>query len=684
MRGIKRLFLLLGTVLIFYCIPGVKAEAAADYIHQEFFSSDYELQGLFASCSQNFYAGEWNIHEVKLTLYYTATMLVREEISDFTVSVNGQPVFSGRVPLTGGETQRVDISIPSACIREGSNQISIESYIRTNDEDPCKDDVSGASWMVILKESVITVKYTPSAKCTSIADIYKKLTSIEALENEESGIAVPQAASDAELTASAYAMTGIAANAVLFYENMDVIFCEESRETNKQYLLYISSYDHLDPELTAGMSREQKTAAENGAAMIFLPDRNGKSCLLITGSDSRALINACRLLGNKDYMQQMSVSWKKVGAEDNVVFDYDEEKESVLTESGSYVNGPFSQSASFYIECAADRRITSGSEVTLRFRYAENLDFDRALVTVYINDTPLGSKKLSRETANGDVFTVPIPRDLGIAGNFNLKVTFDLEIPDMVCTMRRQDMPWAYITKESTIRLKTEEIPYLLFDYYPTPFLVNGRLNQVMVVIPAEESKQDREIFGKVLLTLGRFQKDNKGSITVCRADHMGSLENMNIISIGTLEKNPIARHCNDQLYFRFSPKGTTILSNEKMQLDPDYAASLGTAQLIYSPYSSEKYGLLLISGITESGMESAGKYLGSVEENWKVYGDGFVSDSENIYCYRFGEDNGKRNSLLTKMTSQDDILIFSVIGGCVLFLLVITAALLMKKYGKK
>lgn len=681
MKGIKQLFLLFVTALIFYCAPAVNAAADNNYIHQESFSSDYELQGLFAVCDQNFQTGDWEIHEVRLTLYYTATMLVREEISDFTVSVNGQPVFSERIPLTGGETQKLDISIPVTCIQKGNNRITIESYIRTNDEDPCKDDVSGSSWMVVLKESMITVNYTPSSKCSSVSDIYEKLTSIEALENEESGIAIPQNASEAELTAAAYAMTGISANAALFYENLDIAVYGESNDINKKYILYISGYDSLSPEIISKMSVEQKAAAEKGAVIAFLQDRTEKNYLLITGRDSQALINACRLLGNKTYMQQIAASWKRVGVKDDVVFSYDEKEESVLTENGSYVNGPFSQSASFYIETAANRKIAAGSKLTLRFRYAENLDFDRSLVTVYIGDTPLGSKKLSKETANSDVLTINIPNNLGIVGSFNLKVTFDLEIPDMVCTMRRQDMPWAYITNESTIRLKTEEIPYLLFDYYPAPFIVNGRLNQVMVMIPAEESKQDLEVFSHLLLTLGRYQKDNKGSIAVCRADQNISLENLNVISIGILEKNPIAKQQNNQMYFRFSPEGTTILSNEKMQLDPDYASSLGTAQLFYSPYSSENNALLIISGVTEKGMGSAGKYLGSVEENWKIYGDGFVSDSDNIYCYRFGADNAKRSSLLMKMTAQEDLLVLSVIGGCILFLLVVTAVLLMNKY---
>ncbi|MFR1374917.1 MAG: cellulose biosynthesis cyclic di-GMP-binding regulatory protein BcsB [Eisenbergiella massiliensis] len=100
-------------------------------MHQEAFSSDYELQGLFAVCDQNFQTGDWDIHEVKLTLYYTATMLVREEISDFTVSVNGQPVFSGRIPLTGGETQKLDISIPFTCIKK-RKQPDINRIIHTD------------------------------------------------------------------------------------------------------------------------------------------------------------------------------------------------------------------------------------------------------------------------------------------------------------------------------------------------------------------------------------------------------------------------------------------------------------------------------------------------------------------------------------------------------------------------
>lgn len=685
MRNKKIIFFLAVMIILsIFPVTGVYAEEKGN-LHEENFSADYQLKGLFASCEEYFQAGDWDIDEVSLTLFYTATTLVREEVSDFTVSLNGEPVYSQKLPLTAGETQKLTITLPKRLIKEGVNSIRIESYIRTNEDDPCADDISGASWMVIRKDSYVAVSYEPAKVCKNVADVYEQLTSIEGLENDESAVFLPVHPTENELTAAAYLLSGISSNAVLDYENLRLVQTESMKDISDfNYGVYIGEYDKLPAEISALLNEEQKEAAKDGASISFVQPKAGQNLLIVTGKESAALENACRLFGNQESMAQTKAVWRRVLPAENVNMPKEQEITTFLSQAGSYVSGPFEQTASFTVPMSANRSIAAGSEVMLHLRYAQNLDFDRSLVTVYIEDEPIGSKKLEKENANADTVKLSIPDNLDITGSFQLRVVFDLEMKDLVCDIRRQDMPWAFVTEKSTITMNTNEVPWLLFDFYPGPFVYEGKFNDVVFILPVEESEEDIEAMRKMLLTFGRYLTNNSGNIKIRRADNMGDLTASNVISIGRLDENPIVQQVNNQLYFRFSPEGTTIRSNERMKIEPNYGAVLGTAQLIYSPYSADKYALLIVSGVTDEGMLHAADYLGEVSKTWETYGDGYVTDGEIINCYRFGADNAKSDTLLGNLTEQSSTVLLLVIGICVLILMVISLILIWNKHRRE
>ncbi|MCZ7176246.1 cellulose biosynthesis cyclic di-GMP-binding regulatory protein BcsB, partial [Salmonella enterica] len=90
-----------------------------------------------------------------------------------------------------------------------------------------------------------------------------------------------------------------------------------------------------------------------------------------------------------------------------------------------------------FMSLPANRSLAANSQVNLAFRYAKNLDFDRSLMTVSIGGIPIGSKKLTKEYADGDTSTFTLPPDLDVSGNFAVTVSFDLEIKDLQCTPRQ-------------------------------------------------------------------------------------------------------------------------------------------------------------------------------------------------------------------------------------------------------
>lgn len=320
------------------------------------------------------------------------------------------------------------------------------------------------------------------------------------------------------------------------------------------------------------------------------------------------------------------------------------------------------------------------------FRYAQNLDFDRSLVTVSINNTPIGSKKLTKELANGDMLDLPVPQSLNISGNFTVTVAFDLELKGAECTLDKEQMPWAYISKDSVMRLNTKDRTDLLFNNYPYPFIRDGLYNQVAVVLPQEMDDYAYLSLANVFNLLGKYASGNIGNIQFytdnISADH---LKNNNVIAIGTYKNNKIIRDHNDKLYFQYNGNGTAIRSNEKMSIEDHYGAQIGTLQLIESPFEAGR-GLLAVTGVGSEEYYLASKLIATERDKWKVFGDGVIVDKDgNVNAHRFKIITGAaEDSVVKKITERTDVLSFIIVIMLVLTLVILSLILLLRKHMKK
>jgi hypothetical protein len=672
-------------MLLAAAIPSAYAVPLQPSVYEQAFSADHALTGLFATFTESFYAGDWAVEQAVFSMSYDVTQLVYAKYSTYTVSVNGQKVYSAQVPLTFGAKQRVQITLPPETIKAGVNYLTVETYIRTNDQEPCVDDVSKANWMNVLKDSAITLSYRPLAVVGSVAALYKQFTSIDALSGKQSAFVVGEDAGESSLSCAAMAMAGIAGNVQLFYENIGLVIDRQGGALFQDpYQIYISRYDQLAGGILSFLTPQQASAAQTGIALVLL-NREDRYVLAAIGADDTAMVTLGRLLGNAAYMAQLQDPWSGLAKDLGVLTPAVQvQPYMLLTDSGAYVKGTFRQNASFFIQYPKNRTLSYESRIRLIFRYAENLDFDRSLVTVYINENPIGSKKLSIENAKGDSLELSIPTDLKVSGSFSVRVAFDLEIKDLWCTQRQEETPWAYVSSESMLKLSSVDVLGLLFDNYPSPFVLDGKLNDVAVVLPARPSDADYEVFRKMMLTMGRYVSDNSGSLTVYRGVGKGSVPAANVISIGRFGVNQIAMDHNQELFFRFSQDGTTIDSNEKMLIEPNYGTRLGSAQLLYSPLSGQKRALLVISGVSDEAMLKTLPYLGSVEGIWKVYGDGFVADGETAHSFRFKADNAAMAPAAFKILERQDVLGLSLAAGGVLLLTLFAISMMMMKHRRR
>ncbi|MEK3880628.1 cellulose biosynthesis cyclic di-GMP-binding regulatory protein BcsB [Paenibacillus sp. FSL H8-0122] len=662
-------------------LPG---EAGATY--ETLFTSDVSLRG--ASSQQQFFTvmDYWNVDKVMINLQFQTSQISEDKLSSVTLSLNGIPFYSFRPSLDNNGQQSLSVEAPKGFLTKGSNTLRIQGSLRTTTGgyELCNIDDMQDSWLHLFNTSNIAVNYTPKAITGGIQDFSARFSGMDTVKNEQSLLAVPQNASGAELESATYALSGFAKGNTLNDRTIPLLPYREDTVKDKSAVVLVAMYDHLPDRIKKLVS----TADDLGThAVIQLVNKDSLPTLVVTSKDESLLIKAGRLMASRELVSQLRKDLKVVTGATDVVNPAPAISSNItFTETGDKLTGPNHQEQTYFVSLPSNRSIADDGRISLDFRYAANLDFNRSLVTVSINNTPIGSKKLTKELANGDVLNLNVPQSLNISGNFTVTVAFDLELASMLCTPNKEEMPWAYISKESLMRLNTKDRTDLLLSNYPYPFLRDGIFNRVAVVLPKERDDYTYRSLGNVFNMLGQFAGGNTGDVHFYSDNAAAdNLKDNNIIAIGTYKNNKVIRDNNGKLFFKYNKEGSTLLSNEKIALDEQYGAAIGTLQLLESPYESGR-GLLAVTAVSSESYFVVSKLIGSEKDRWRVYGDGVVADKDGtVNAYRFKTVSGaKPDSLVSRVVERSDVLGFVTAAVMIVTLVVVALILMLRKHKKK
>lgn len=352
------------------------------------------------------------------------------------------------------------------------------------------------------------------------------------------------------------------------------------------------------------------------------------------------------------------------------------------------LKGPFSQETNFDVSIPKNKISTAGSILNLRFRYAKNLDFERSLVTVYVNDKPISSKKLSLEKADNDNLEVNLPTDVLGKNYYKIKVVFNLELKDLMCVTRDTDNPWAYILDSSFIKFDFKDNDSLNFKSYPYPFIDNQQANDINVVVSKNLNSSDLSNIANIIGNMGRDAVYNTGDLNVLTdSEFLNTNKKGNLIVIGTPDDNSILKDINKDLYIKFDKNFSGFENNDKIKfLDDKYSKQLSTIQLINSPYSKLN-SAIIVSSLDKNSLSSSVRYLSDNNLTRDLKGDvAVVNRDGDIQDISFKENNTKDeepedNSAKFKLEKSS--LTFVLIAGFLFLTVIISAILLILKYRK-
>lgn len=657
------------------------------------FQDDVTINGVIGSTERFFNVSQnWDVKGLKLNLVYTKSELLDVNYSTITVFINGEPVSSKRLDGDRRYQDKWQVNIPKELVKPGYNSISIKAY-KTISDKICRDDSNTANWLVIHKQSDIELNYSLKSNSNEIKDYNSIFTNIGNEEYVDTTFVLPDKYNSNELSSIMNLSLNMGQKLKADNFKLDVKLKSNLKEYNNN-IIYVGGTNDTSTDFLNLLSNDEKNQAKNKAVIkqVISPFNKDKRMILIISDNSKALKNATKLICNNELLNELNSS-NFIIDETKDVSDIKKDTKNKLTLNDLGYNdfllkGPFSQETNFDVSIPKNKISTAGSILNLKFRYAKNLDFERSLVTVYVNDKPISSKKLSLEKADNDNLEVNLPKDVLGKNYYKIKVVFNLELKDLMCVTRDTDNPWAYILDSSFIKFDFKDNNSLNFKSYPYPFIDNQQANDINVVVSKNLNSSDLSNIANIIGNMGRDAVYNTGNLNVLNdSEFLNTNKKGNLIVIGTPDDNSILKDINKDLYIKFDKNFSGFENNDKIKfLDDKYSKQLSTIQLINSPYSKSN-SAIIVSSLDKNSLSSSVRYLSDNNLTRDLKGDAAVVNRDGgIQDINFKENNTKDEEpedSSTKFKLEKSSLTFILIAGFLFLTVIISAILLILKYRK-
>lgn len=656
------------------------------------FSSNLMFSGFFDTKSYYFKVQDyWEDGYAYAQVEFSLSQLIQgDDIpASLTFSVNHVPIYSCKIDYKNGKNQIVYVEIPIEMLNAGYNSFDITGYVRIYSEEGCIDNMTGANWINIKDSSNIVVGYEVADSQNLISYYpYPFMSSMDDT-GENTVIAVSDQHADGELAAALLLRADV--NTETDKEDQILLTTYQNIPEDKdKRIIFLSTMENLPDEYAKLLPAKLEDLSEQ-ALILSVQDTNNRPVLLIVSEEEEALMEAAMMLVDEDRVSQedSSSTYVKSGASDiikNVSKQNDLAASNYTIEgiigSGITYVGPFHQNYDISLPYSSGYSLAESAKIVLHYRYSENLDFDRSLITVYWGNVPVASKKLTKEKASADELAFTLPNDVIGTSASSISIAFDLELEDLFCTQRADEMPWAYVTGDSTFYLPVGFEEALSFDIIPYPFQISSVFNQVLVVIPDQPTQVELNTLGQIIALYGESITPY-GTLNVIHASEFNEKDaDSNIILIGSYEDNQVLASINDKLSFQYEEEGSKFSSNKQLLLSDDYSRSIGILQLIQSPYASART-LLAVSAVDDEGLTCISDYLHQEESGWKLTEDTVIIDEkQEIKTFTFRDDSVGKDQMNLKQFINDnkDSLLFTIVSTSAMFLMLLVVILFLTR----
>ncbi|HGM3507825.1 TPA: cellulose biosynthesis cyclic di-GMP-binding regulatory protein BcsB [Clostridioides difficile] len=692
----KRFVISIISLVLFFLNISLTNEVNADEtkVKNYKFERDITIDGVIGSNSTFFEVNKnWDIEEVLLHLNFSKSQILNGNVSSLSVLINNVPIKSIKLNAKTNYKNTLEVLVPKDYIIQGYNEIKIKAY-KTISDKICQDDSNTGNWLVIHKESYTSIRYKQKKMGNSINEYPYPYVEIEDNLKLDTTMVVPDNMTRGESTA----VFNLASDFGKITKNdnlkFDVKLYSEMKNWSDDNIIYIGKPENTAEEILDTLSTKEQTLLSSNCLIkqVDSPYNKNKKMMVVIGSNEENLIKASNLLIENRLSNQVLSSSILVNKDTNIKINREQELNlghltlKDLGYSDFLLEGAFNQQALFDVKIPKGKVLDNGSKIVFNLRYSDNLDFEKSLVTVSINDVVVGSKKLDRSHSNNDKLELKIPKDIDNKNYYQVKLSFNLSIKNSNCITRESNNPWAYVLNSSYLELSTKENESLSFENYPYPFVRDDEFNDLTVIMPDYSGSQAMTWMSRLGVNLGANINSHKGKINVIRGKEFNDkYKDTNIIVFGVPRNNSVIKKLNNNLNIKFNKSYSNFLSNDKISFIDDYGKNISAIQLIKSPFNNQK-DIMVISSINEKNLYLGMDYLLNKSKVNDLKGDtltideyGEVEDlAYNVKTKKEIEDSSS-NISINKTTK-----VFLMISFITIIVAIILSMLYMKKYKRR
>lgn len=610
--------------------------------NMELVSEDLTVQGVSNRNDIFFEIGESRqVQEGSfIELHYTHSPTLLPKRSTLTILVDDMPMGSVFLDESNLDREVWRLDLSELTLEPGFHKISVITHMEVT-SNICDDQNNSANWMRLYKESTIHLKLTHVYDEADLAYFPSPLFERGSSEPMQSAFVLPDDPTEVELEV----LTQLAQ----FFNTQSVgrtlqlhVYTEKDLTLDivrEEQLIWIGASDRWSGYGQEIADRVQ-SVNQNSILITSSPWNEELTSMILHGSGDE-LIQAGRMLtdpglrgqlyGSEVVISPADVTIPPVSSEDDMSrqegaqhISFGDMGYSSLTVESLLVGG-----ARVVYNIPPGWEIEDGAKLHLSFRHSKTLNFAQSVVSVKVNQVPVGSERLNEVSSDLGSLDIPLdPNVLRQSSSVTIDIAFQFSsnMGTEACTGGNAQIGnWAVIDEASFLSFSYE--PRRTFSLALLPSPLDQTWAQTCVILPKQPSSEELSLLADVV---GRFAQST-GTVTppkVVFADE-GDLETrvqeQNFIYIGEASHIPAWLNSDKDtpLVYR---EGYILAQSDEIELLDHVSHESAWLQLMSSPLNEARNGLLL-SATDRNLLPLISNVLSDPQERAKVQGNVAVID---------------------------------------------------------
>ena len=321
------------------------------------------------------------------------------------------------------------INIPVNKVNTGYNELKLKAYTRIS-YDPCEPDEHIANWMTIDGNTNYVITYDKKPLYNQIADFPKPFIGTYADDSQGIGIIIPDSYSNEELSAALTMIAYMKAHQPAYQVKTTLVTAGDGQIDSFDSIIYIGSFKSM-PENLKSLVYDSSNADMNNANIYRAASKgSGKPVFIITSDNGKSLMNAVKALSNSQLKEQMTFDHYTLAPEFDTIIKETKNEDYIYLKSlgltGIKVEGIRKQVTTIGIRIPFNEILANETSIDLNIRYSDNIDYEKSMVSVYINGIPVASEKLDKGKKDFHKIKMLIPKECRNYTYYDIRVEFDL------------------------------------------------------------------------------------------------------------------------------------------------------------------------------------------------------------------------------------------------------------------